>query len=498
MMFLSRNKTGALQLRDPLAIILALLFAAGLGYIISSGGIKTAAILIIVPPVLIYLNRFFVNPRIGIYTVIILAFTAIGIVRYVPGVPLGLSIDGVLVLTYIAIFFKYFYQKLDLRPAQNELTLIAVIWFLYSVAEFLNPLALSRVAWFYAMRGMSLYMLLLIPLTFWLLNRVRFVYVFLYMWAFWTVLVTMKGVMQMVLGPDFAEQRWLDQGGAVTHVIFGELRIFSFLSDAGQFGAAQAVAFVVGTILALHLKGITNKTIFWTMALTGFYGMMISGTRGAIIVPGAGFLIYLIHTKNYKAIIIGLAIMAGAVVFFRYTYIGQGISQIRRMRTAFRPTDNASLQVRLQTKEILRDYLADKPFGGGIGAAGNWGKRFSPQGFLANIATDSWYVQIWAEQGIVGLVLHLVMMFYIVLKGSFYVMTRLEDKEVKYIVSALVAGMVGLMGASYGNGVFGQMPSGVMVYISMAVIFMSPWLDDEMIAIRQRGEKVFESGKEFF
>ncbi len=265
------------------------------------------------------------------------------------------------------------------------------------MAEFFNPLALSRTAWFYAMRGIALYMLLTIPLTLLIFNKVKYLYIFLYMWAFWTVLVTLKGVMQMTFGPDFAEQRWLDQGGAVTHIIFGELRIFSFLSDAGQFGAAQGVAFVVGTILALRVKGFWNKVIFWSMALTGFYGMMISGTRGAIIVPGAGFLLYLIYTKNFRAIIVGLLLMAAAFSFFRYTYIGQGISQIRRMRTAFRPADNASLQVRLQTKAILREYMKDKPFGGGVGAAGNWGKRFSPQGFLANIATDSWYVQIWAR-----------------------------------------------------------------------------------------------------
>lgn len=77
-------------------------------------------------------------------------------------------------------------------------------------------------------------------------------------------------------------------------------------------------------------------------------------------------------------------------------------------------------------------------------------------------------------------------------------MARLKDPELKYIVSALVAGMVGLMGASYGNGVFGQMPSGIMVYMSMAFIFMSPWLDDEMIALRKHGERVFKQGSEYF
>jgi hypothetical protein len=484
------KRTGIDILRSPIAILVFLLIAIGLGYLIASGGLRTAIMLVAIPPVLLYLNRFFVNPRIGIYTVIILAFTAIGLNRYIPGIPLGLSIDGVLVLTYIAIFFKYFYRKLNLEPLQNELTLLALIWFLYTMAEFFNPLALSRTAWFYAMRGIALYMLLTIPLTLLIFNKVKYLYIFLYMWAFWTVLVTLKGVMQMTFGPDFAEQRWLDQGGAVTHIIFGELRIFSFLSDAGQFGAAQGVAFVVGTILALKVKGFWNKVIFWSMALTGFYGMMISGTRGAIIVPGVGFLLYLIYTKNFRAIIVGLLLMAAAFSFFRYTYIGQGISQIRRMRTAFRPADNASLQVRLQTKAILREYMKDKPFGGGVGAAGNWGKRFSPQGFLANIATDSWYVQIWAEMGLVGLMLHLIIIFYILLRGSYLIMVRLEDPTIIGIMSALMAGYAGLMGASYGNGVFGQLPSGIMVYMSMAFIFLSPWLDDEMIALRKKNEPV--------
>ncbi len=99
------KRTGIDILRSPIAILVFLLIAIGLGYLIASGGLRTAIMLVAIPPVLLYLNRFFVNPRIGIYTVIILAFTAIGLNRYIPGIPLGLSIDGVLVLTYICYFF---------------------------------------------------------------------------------------------------------------------------------------------------------------------------------------------------------------------------------------------------------------------------------------------------------------------------------------------------------------------------------------------------------
>jgi len=207
---------------------------------------------------------------------------------------------------------------------------------------------------------------------------------------------------------------------------------------------------------------------------------MISGTRGAISVPMAGMLLYLIHRKNFRVIFIGLILFAGIYVFFRYTYIGESNSQIRRMRTAFNPLDDASLQVRLQNRALLKTYLASRPFGGGIGSAGDWGKRFSPQGFLANVATDSWYVQIWAEQGIIGLVLHFIIIGYIMIKASFLIMFRINNQELKLIMSALASGIVGMMAASYGNGVFGQMPSGIIIYISMALLFMSKDFDNEL------------------
>ena len=165
--------------------------------------------------------------------------------------------------------------------------------------------------------------------------------------------------------------------------------------------------------------------------------------------------------------------------FFAYTYIGDTNYQIARMRTAFRPEEDASYIVRLENRAILKTYLADKPFGGGIGSAGNWGQRFSPQGFLANVATDSWYVQIWAEQGMVGLVLHLFILSYIILKGFYLVMFRVRNPELAGILGALIAGYAGVMGASYGNGILGQMPTGALVYLSWGFIFMAQQLDRE-------------------
>ncbi|MCK9617770.1 MAG: O-antigen ligase family protein [Lentimicrobiaceae bacterium] len=479
------EKTGAEWLANGVVIVLILLFTVGLGYIIAIGGLKSALALLVLPPILFFLNRFFIFPLIGLFTALFFAFIAIGVTRYIPGIPLGLSVDGFLVMSYIALFFKNFYTGVDWKPAKNDLSLLSLIWFLYAVFEFFNPEALSRTAWFYAMRGMNLYMLLTIPLAFLLLNKMKFVWFFLYVWGVFSILGTLKGIQQLYIGPDYAEQRWLDTTGGITHIIFGELRVFSFFSDAGQFGAAQGHAGIVGMILFFIVKGWKKKVFFLMMGLGGLYGMMISGTRGAISVPMAGMLLYLIHRKNFRALLVGSLIIIGVYSFFRYTYIGQSNAQIRRMRTAFTPTDDASYLVRMQNRAILKTYLASRPFGGGIGSAGDWGKRFSPQGFLANVATDSWYVQIWAEQGIVGLILHLLILGYIIIKSSYYIMFTIKDTELKLILSALASGIVGMMAASYGNGVFGQMPSGIIIYICMAILFMAPQFDNKLVSSTQ-------------
>jgi hypothetical protein len=482
-----KDRQGSEKLQHPLVVGGLLVLTLMLGIFIAKGGMMVALALMALFPVVVYFNRLFTNPRVGIFTVVILGFIAIGLTRYIRNVPFGLSVDGFLVLTYVAVFFKFFNNKVDWSQVNRDLTYLAIIWFGYTVLQLFNPEALSRTAWFYAMRGMSLYMLLLIPLSFLIFNRLRFVYIFLYLWGTFSILGTLKGLQQLYIGPDSAEQFWLDTIGGVTHILFGELRVFSFFSDAGQFGAAQGAAGVTGLLLALNLKGLHNKVFFTIMGVFGLWGMMISGTRGAMIVPMIGGITYILHRKNFRVIVIGTVLLGLIYAFFAYTYIGQGNSQIRRMRTAFRPEDDASYLVRLENRRILSTYLASRPLGGGIGSAGDWGKRFSPQGFLAQIATDSWYVQIWAEQGLVGLILHLFILTYILIKGSFIIMFKIKEPELRGVLSALMCGFTGIMGASYGNGVLGQMPTGILIYVSWAIIFMGLQLEREYVFLKNKG-----------
>ena len=474
-----QEKTGSeVFLKTPIVLLL-LLGIITTAVMIAKGGVLIAFALILMPGALFFLNRLFNQPQIGFYALLIAGFTANGLTRYLGDYPFGLSIDFLLVLTYVATFFKHFYQKLDWSIAANDLTFVAFIWFFFSLLQLFNPEAPSKMAWLYAMRGTSLYMFLMVPLVVLLMNRYRDLNGFLYFWAIISIIATIKGIMQINIGVDPWEQQWLDAGGRITHILFGKLRAFSFYSDAGQFGGAQAHAGIVGLILFFQTKNIKERILFGIMAVMGFYGMILSGTRGAIAVPFAGFFLYLILTRNLRLITIGTIIGISVFIFFKFTTIGNSVYSINRMRTAFNPND-PSLLVRLENQKKLSIYLADKPMGGGIGSAGNWGQRFSPQGFLANVPTDSWYVMIWAEQGVIGLALHLVILFYILGRGAYLSMFRVRDPVLQGKLFALAAGILGIMTASYGNGVIGQIPTAPLVYASMAFLFMAKRFDNEI------------------
>ncbi|WP_435624551.1 hypothetical protein [Flagellimonas sp.] len=474
---------GSDYLRKPLPILLILSIAITAGHLTATKGLVAGLAIIVLPFAALYMGALFVNPRIGIITILIFNFFVLGIGRYIP-MTWGLLMDGLMVLMYLALFFKAFRIKVPWERANSQLTLLVTIWFGYAVLQIVNPEAVSIAAWFYAMRGLALYQWLFVPLVFMLFNKEKDLHLFFVIWGVLSVLATMKGMQQLIFGVDSYEQAWLDAGGDVTHILFGKLRIFSFYSDAGQFGASQGHTGVVFGVLALFAKNRKFQIFCGIVAMAGLLGMMISGTRGAIAVPAMGGVMFILVRKHIPSIVLGVIAGIGVFVFFKYTTIGNDNDQIRRMRTAFDPND-ASLEMRRINQAKLKGYLATRPLGGGIGSTGNWGKRFSPNTFLANTATDSWFVAVWADTGIVGLYLHLFILFFILITGAYNCMFKIRDDWLKGQITALVCGMAGIMLASYGNGVFGQFPTCILMYTGMVFIFISPKLDKKIMGEKE-------------
>jgi hypothetical protein len=466
--------TGSDRLAQPRFILYLFLTVLLFSLIFASLGIIGIGLITGLFCIILYAFFLFRKPIIGLYTAIALSFILIGIGRYVKDVQVGLGMDGILILTYLALLMNKFKERIDWLPANKDITILSIIWFGYALFEIVNPEARSMPAWFSG-RGVFLYMFLMVPLTLLLINDNRKLDTFLYIWGTVSILATLKGIIQMKFGVDQWEQGWLNEGNFKTHILFGKLRVFSFMSDAGQFGGNQGYTGVVAIIYAMSQKG-KSKIFFMIVGILGLYGMIISGTRGAISVPLAGFMTFFVLRKNIRVLAFGIGLLLLVYIFFRFTLIGQGNDQIRRMRTAFDPND-ASLQVRLNNQKTLSKYLATRPFGGGIGHGGVKAQKYLPYAFLSQIATDSWYVLVWVEEGIVGLLLHLFILFYTLGKASYKVMFRIRNPIIKLKMSALIAGMAGVMVASYGNAVLGGMPTAMLLYTSMAIIMNSEIFD---------------------
>jgi hypothetical protein len=460
--------SGSARIAKPMAMILLLLGLVIMSIVLAKLEIVGLALSIVLMVGVVYFYILFKNPIVGFYSAIGLNFLILGIARYIKtDLPIGFAIDGIIILTFLAIIFSRFRERVNWSPANKDITILAGIWLAYCIFQLANPEARSIEAWI-AGRGIGFYFFFFVILTFMLIDTNKKLDIFLYVWGVFSILATLKGMGQMIYGVDYAEQAWLNAGAAQTHILFGKLRVFSFLSDAGQFGANQGYAGVVFIVYSMAKKGLT-KIFFLIVGILGLYGMMISGTRGAIAVPLAGFMTFFVLRKNIMVLSSGILFLALVVVFFKFTMIANGNDQVRRMRTAFDPND-ASLQVRLDNQKILKGYLASRPFGGGIGHAGDKAQRFLPNAFLSNVATDSWYVMIWAEMGIVGLTFHLLILFFVVGKASYKVMFKIRDPILKYKMSALISGMAGVMLASYGNAILGGMPTALLFYSSMAIM----------------------------
>ncbi|MDX2003150.1 MAG: O-antigen ligase family protein [Chitinophagales bacterium] len=415
------------------------------------------------------------NLKYGFYLLLYSSFFSVGLTRYLPGLPLGLLNDFLLVIMFLVMFFQKF-KDISWKPLHNAIFLVVAGWMVLNIMEIVNPESRSIEAWFYAMRGVSLYFFLTVLMGMMYLNHDRDFHWFIKIWFVCSIIGSLWGLKQLYIGLDEFEKAWLSvPGNLSTHVLFGKLRVFSFYSDAGQFGASQAHTSLVAGLLATKEKRTGRKLFYLFTFVMCLLGMLISGTRGAIAIPVIGIFSYFLLIRNWRIVIVGGIIAIGIFVVLKYTSIGQGIYQINRLRTALNPND-ASFQVRLDNQARLAKYLNSHPFGGGIGSAGYWGQRFSPNTFLANLALDSWYVRIAAEFGYFGLFIYLGIVITILVRSALNIL-RVMDEAKRNQLIAIFSGLSGIMVASYTNQVFGQMPTGILIYIS--IVFLAKALTDE-------------------
>ena len=320
--FLSISISPALgrQLVLPGAVLLAL----GLGLVGNRLGLMLPGLLVGLPVAALCLYTLFQNPRVGMVAFVVYCFLVMTINRHLKGAPFGLGMDGLLVLLWLAVLFHRNRQIADWSRVNNDLCKLGLAWFIITVLEIGNPAGASILGWYYEMRGTTFYWFLSVPLVMMLFYKAKDLKLFLTLVIFFSVAGALYGLKQKTFGPESAEQYWLDTGAAKTHVLFGVLRVFSFYSEAAQFGASQAHIMVVCMVLALGPFKWWKRVIFGISAALLLEGMLISGTRGAMFVLVTGVFMYLVLSKQVKVLILGGAIagLAGGLNAHLTFFIG--------------------------------------------------------------------------------------------------------------------------------------------------------------------------------
>lgn len=419
-----------------------------------------------------------------LYVTVTCYFSAI--YRYAGIENLSAILDIFLGVSFLSLALNIINKK-DSYPwsnAANTLTITYAIWLAYCFLILFSP----DVEFHNLISNRSVY--LSVPLTY-LLTAVfmctpKRLKITLLLLGIFVATAALKAYWQKRRGFDAVESAWLLSSAWHTHILRSGIRYFSFYTDAGNYGSSMGMLVTTFGILSLIVKKKMFRVFCIGTAFLAGVGMMMSGTRGAIVVPFGGIVLYILLSKSLKAIVSWSLIGILMFCFFYYTDLGEGNVFVRRMRTAFRPDEDASFNIRLENQKRFAYYLQDKPFGVGVG-----GRIVDTKGIMKLeedfIPTDSYYVGIWVEGGIVGLCLYITLQAILLLRCCYLLMFRIKNDQLRKILVAMLCGVFGMYLNGYVGRGLGFQPSSIIIAIFLSFILNGVYMDkrlkkDEIIA----------------
>jgi O-antigen ligase len=194
--------------------------------------------------------------------------------------------------------------------------------------------------------------------------------------------------------------------------------------------------------------------------------MVYTGTRTAFAVFPVGVVFYVLITLTRKVLIGGaIFLVLGSLFMMKST----GNPIVFRIQSAFKFSKDESMQVRFENQKFIQPFIQSHPIGVGLGSTGVWGKRFTPDSWLASFPHDSGYVRIAVEQGWIGLLIYLSLLFFVLKTGLHYYI-RVKDPTIKHFYLGILAVIFTLTVASYPQEIIVHLPSSLIFYIFLAAL----------------------------
>ena len=449
----------------PKTILMIFLTLLGIGatYV---GGFKLAILLLLaciaVPPVLAVVWK----TQIGIYILITAAFFLSVGLRLIPQVPIGMSIDLLILLMVIGKVFRMQFNR-DWSPMKSPMTLIIMIWVCYNISEIANPWAASRAAFFYVIRPAVGYLMLYFMIWDTMKSIKEINYVFNYV-LFLGWIAALWGIYQFMFGYLGWEMAHVIRTDTV-HLVFNEGRWRSFgpIGSPAQYGILMATMACLAGNSFLYAKGSVRKWILGILFLFYLMAMVYSGTRSSFVILPIFYFVKVMISKNkwmYASIV---AAIIGMVILAK---VPTSNYQIQRIQSIFNASEDKSYQVRAQNRKMIAPWILKHPIGGGLGSTGVWGQRFSPGTFLANFPPDSGLVRVAVELGWIGLIIFLCVYGFAIVKGSkgFWEMKGSKNKDK---VESIVCVLPALLLVEWGQEVAGVFPMSLLFWVLLAILF---------------------------
>lgn len=459
---------------NPAGFLILLLISIAFAYLIYLGGIQSGVLIFLAftgPP---FAFAVIANPKFGVITILVAAYLIMWIIRMgLTSFPLGTLMDALLAMLILGFVIKQKYEP-DWTFLKSPVSVIIIIWILYNFLQVINPYAESRMAWLYTIRSVAILMLNYFIFSYHI-RTIGFIRLILKIWLGLSVFAALFAMKQEYIGFFGYEEAYLYSDPGIMGLLFinGVWRKFSIFSDPVAFSYNMAVSSLLCVGLMYGPFSKAKKWILASMCALFLVTMLYSGTRGAFVLFPAAMILLAVLTFNRRVLVFGT--IAGLFVAFLIMVPTSNLT-LYRFQSAFKPSDDASFNVRATNQKLIQPYIQSHPMGGGLGSTGIWGAKFSPGSFLATFPPDSGYVRVAVELGWIGLLLFCTLMFIILKTGidNYY---RIRDPELKCYCLGMVLIVFAYHVGNYPQEALVQFPSNVYFYLVAALINITLKLD---------------------
>lgn len=473
MLFDFKSQTlGDIVLHPVAWVILAALSILFSALIVKYGVLSVAVILAGVLS-LPFVYTMLAYPRIGILILLASAYLVMFVEKAGGHPPVGVFMDGLELLLFAGFFLKHKYDK-SWAFTKSPVSVLLLLWVGYNFVEVINPVAASRVAWLFTIRTVAI-----VTLTYFIflyyINSIAQIRLILKLWIGLSLFAALYALKQEYLGFSAFEKVWLADNPSASSLYFigGHWRKFSIFSDPVALAYNMVISMLLCFSLLFSNIRLYKKAMLIICMVIFIMAMLYSGTRGAFVLVPAGMAIIFILKLNAKTFVIGVLVTA---VFFVAIHVPTSNQTFLRFQSAFKPSDDASYNVRKVNQKRIQPYIKSHPMGGGLGSTGTWGQRFSPNTYLASFPPDSGFVRVAVETGWIGLVL-LSAFLFTALKTGINNYFQIRDTELKTYCLAMTAIIFALTIGNFPQEALVQFPINIYFYLALAVIIITLRLD---------------------